>query len=130
RPRNRPRGQDRHPQAAVGAHVLLRGEVVDIGFGDVDVEPAGPGSRVDDDESAVVAVVGRAIDVATAVEVSLCGQADTSAASAPDAAAAAEGTRPAEASAAGLGIADVPGSAASTSEDSRWGAPAVALANF
>src|SRR5699024_5011014 len=58
RPRNRPRGQDRRPQAAVGAHVLLRGEVVDIGLGDVDVEPTGPGSRVDDDKSVVVDAVG------------------------------------------------------------------------
>src|SRR5699024_12801915 len=44
--------------AAVGAHVLLRGEVVDIGLGDVDVETAGPGSRVDDDKSVIVDVVG------------------------------------------------------------------------
>src|SRR5699024_1825048 len=72
---------------------------------------------------------GRAIDVATPVEVSLCGQASTSAASSPEVASAGEGTRGAEARAAGLGIADVPGSAASTSEDSRWGAPSVAFAN-
>ena len=49
-PLERGRGQDRQPQAAVGAEALLRREVVDVGGRDVDRGPAGRGGAVDDDQ--------------------------------------------------------------------------------
>ena len=49
--RSRAAGEARDPQAAVGGEALLRGEVVDVGLGDVDRQAAGAGGGVDQDEA-------------------------------------------------------------------------------
>ena len=43
----RGRAEQRQPQPAVGGEALLRREVVGVGLGDVDGQPAGAGGRVD-----------------------------------------------------------------------------------
>ena len=54
------RGEDADPQAAVGGEGLLRGEVVDVGLGDVDGQAAGAGGGVDQDQGALVGARRRA----------------------------------------------------------------------
>ena len=48
------RGEHADPQAAVGGEGLLRGEVVDVGLGDVDRQAARTGGGVHQDEGALV----------------------------------------------------------------------------
>ena len=74
-PLERGRRHQREPQAAVGAEALLRREVVDVGLGRVDRQPAGARGRVDQHQRAGVGP-GRpgGSGMATPVEVSLCGQ--------------------------------------------------------
>ena len=55
------RGEQAKPQAAVGGEVLLRGEVVDVRFGDVDVQPAGRRGGVHQDQGACIGA-GHALD--------------------------------------------------------------------
>ena len=53
-PRLRRGGDQRDPQAAVGAEALLRPEVVDVGLADVHRQPARPAGGVHDDQRARV----------------------------------------------------------------------------
>src|SRR5690606_24696022 len=47
-------GEEGDPEAAVGGEVLLGGEVVDVGFGDVEVDAPGSGGSVDDGERGIL----------------------------------------------------------------------------
>ena len=49
-PLDRGRAHQREPEAALGAEALLRGEVVGVGVGDVDRQPAGARGGVDQDQ--------------------------------------------------------------------------------
>ena len=55
---DRGRREGRHEQAAVGGEGLLRREVVDVGLGQVDRQPAGSRGGVDEDQRALVAAGG------------------------------------------------------------------------
>ncbi len=110
--------EQREPQAAVGSEALLRREVVGVGLGDVDGQPAGAGGGVDRDERSIAPPAGRRTGTITPVEVSLCAHAIRSAP--PSAACRRRGRR----------VGGVAGVGGHHDGSSRNGAPSVTGANF